>query len=287
LRELLVEAPGGRQLSVAEIGAADSVPIVFHHGTPGNRAAHNLTTEALVGARAIVYDRPGYGRSDRDHGRTVTACAADVEAIADALGLDAFAVFGSSGGGPHALACGALLGTRVTRVAVVAGFAPADDPFFDFFAGMSDLNIGELRAAAASEVELARILEAFAAEAGDPDAVLDAVAAELSQADRDTLSRPEVRALFRDAIEGSLRDGLGGWIDDDLAFMAPWGFDPSDVAQPTLLMQGELDVLVPRSHMAYLAARIPVSRLEIVSGGGHTLYDEASEVIRFLVADAA
>ena len=281
----MVETPDGRRLSVAETGNAGGVPIVFHHGTPGNRAAHNLTAAALAGARAIVYDRPGYGGSDRDRGRPVAACAADVAAIADALGLERFAVFGSSGGGPHALACGALLGERVTRVAVVAGFAPADDPAFEFFAGMSDLNVDELRAAAAGEAELVGLLEAFAAEAGDPDTVLDAVAGELSQADRDALARPEVRALFRDAIEASLRDGLSGWIDDDLAFMAPWGFDPGDVTQPALLLQGELDVLVPRGHMAHLASRISRSRLELVPGGGHTLYDETRDVVRFLVSD--
>ena len=283
MREFSLERTDGRRLAAAETGSPDGTPVVFHHGTPGGHAAHNLASGALDGARVIVYDRPGYGGSDRDRGRSVASCAADVAAIADELGIDSFAVFGSSGGGPHALACGALLRDRVTRVAVVAGFAPADDPSFDFFEGMSHLNVDELRAAAAGEHELSGLLSEFAATAGEPDAILDEIAVELSQADRDALVRPEVRSVFREAIGASLRDGLGGWIDDDLAFARPWGFALEDVRQPTLLLQGELDVLVPRGHMAHLDGRIPGARLEIIPGAGHTLFDETRMVVDWLL----
>ena len=101
VREIVVTAPDGRALTVSEAGEPDGVPIVFHHGTPGGRAAHNRAPEVLAGSRAIFYDRPGYGGSDRQHGRDVAACAADVAAIADTLGIDRFAVAGSSGGGPQ------------------------------------------------------------------------------------------------------------------------------------------------------------------------------------------
>ena len=285
MREFVLERPGPRRLSGAATGDPDGFPVVFEHGTPGTRAAHNLSPAAVAGACVVVYDRPGYGGSDRNRGRDVAACAADVAAIADELGLDRFAVFGSSGGGPHALACAALLGERVTAVAVAAGFAPADDPDFDVFDGMSDLNVAELRAAAAGEEALTRLLEAFAESAPDPDAVLDEIARELAQPDRDALGRPEVRVVFRDAIEASLTHGPSGWIDDDLAFMRPWGFEPADVAQPALLVQGELDILVPRGHMARLASQIPRARLEIVPGAGHTLFDRTGEIVAWLLAE--
>jgi pimeloyl-ACP methyl ester carboxylesterase len=113
--------------------------------------------------------------------------------------------------------------------------------------------------------------------------VLDEVAAELSPADRRALARPEVRMVFRQAIDASIRDGLDGWIDDDLAFMEPWGFDLAAIKQPTLLIQGEHDVLVPRDHMAYLASKVPSARFDIVAGGGHTLFDEAGDVVRWVV----
>jgi len=284
LREFFVDAGHGRRLAAAETGDPLGVPVVFHHGTPGSRWAHNLTDAAVSGARVIVYDRPGYGTSTRDPGRRISSCAADVRAIADSLGIDEFAVFGSSGGGPHALACGALLGERVTHIGVVAGFAPADDHELDFFAGMSALNIDEFRAAAAGEKQLTELLQEFAATAGDPDTMLDEIAAELSEADRIALGRPEVRAVFREAIGASIRHGADGWIDDDLAFVAAWGFSTRDIRQPTLLMQGEHDVLVPRGHMAYLARTIPTARLDIVVGGGHTLFDETRDVLDWIRA---
>lgn len=287
MREFFVDVGHGRRLAAAETGDPLGVPVVFQHGTPGSLRAHNLTAGAVSGTRVIVYDRPGYGASTRDRGRRVASCAADVSAIVDSLGIDEFAVFGSSGGGPHALACGALLGERVTHIGVVAGFAPADDPELDFFAGMSDLNIDEFRAAAAGEERLTDLLGEFAATAGDPDAMLDEIAAELSDADQLALARPEVRAVFREAIEASIRDGADGWIDDDLAFVAPWGFSLAGIAQPTLLMQGEHDVLVPRGHMAYLALTIPTARLDIVAGGGHTLFDETRDVLDWIRATPA
>src|SRR5262249_44180994 len=147
------------------------------------------------------------------------------------------------GGGPHALVCAAVLGQRVTRVAVVAGFAPAEDGSLDFFDGMSDLNVDEFRAAAAGERDLTRLLTEFAAGAGNPDTMLDGIAAELSEADRRALARPEVRAVFREAIGASIRNGT---VDDGLAFVSPWGFDLDAIEQPTRLLQGEHDVLVPR-----------------------------------------
>ena len=283
MREFFVDLRDGRRLAAAETGDPGGAPVVFHHGTPGNRLAHNLSETALAGARVIVYDRPGYGGSSPDATRSVASCAADVAAIADELELDRFGVFGSSGGGPHALACGALFGDRVTRIGVIAGFAPANDPTFDFFHGMSDLNIGEFRAAAAGRETLTELITEFAAGAGDADEILDQIAAELSEADRLALARPEVRAVFRQAIGAAVRDGLDGWIDDDLAFVRDWGFDLATIDQPTLLVQGEHDILVPRDHMAYLASRISGAQLEIVAGGGHTLFDETRAVVGWIV----
>jgi pimeloyl-ACP methyl ester carboxylesterase len=124
----VIQTTDRRRLQVLELGAADGFPIVFHHGTPGSRKAHNQKPEVLAGSRAIFYDRPGYGGSDPHPNRDVSTAAAEVSTIADALGVERFAVSGISGGGPFALACAAILGERVTRVAVIAGFAPSDAP---------------------------------------------------------------------------------------------------------------------------------------------------------------
>ena len=287
VQDQVVRGPAGRRLNVLELGDPNGSPVIFHHGTPGTRKAHNQQRSVLAGTRAIFYDRPGYGGSDAQPGRDVAACAADIAAIADALGIDTFAVYGSSGGGPHAIACGAVLGERVTRVAVVAGFAPADDPELDFLAGMSELNVAELRAALKGEAALTRELEGFVeAASGDPDAIIDDIVSELPEPDRRALARPDIRAVFRETIGESVGGGLRGWIDDDLAFARPWGFDLGDVRQDALLLQGEHDLLVPRAHMRYLATKLPRARLEIVAGGGHTLFDETRDVVRWLIAAA-
>ena len=226
------------------------------------------------GIRFIAYDRPGYGLSDPRPGRVVADAAADVGALADHLGLGRFAVFGISGGGPHALACAALLPGRVGRVGVMVGAAPSDDPALDFMAGMADVNIAEFSAAREGEEALAAVLAPWVEQSGrDPDGVLDALAAELPEYDGEVLSRPEVRAELRKSIVESVRQGARGWIDDDLAFAAPWGFSLDDVHADVRLWQGELDVLVPRAHGDYLAERLPDATFELVPGAGHMLLD--------------
>jgi pimeloyl-ACP methyl ester carboxylesterase len=96
-----------------------------------------------LGVRLITFDRPGYGESDRQEFRQVADVVPDVEAIADALGVEQFAVLGRSGGGPHALACAALLPDRVTRAGILVSLAPWGADGLDWFAGMSDSNIDE------------------------------------------------------------------------------------------------------------------------------------------------
>ena len=142
-----VAAPDGRTLRVAEYGDADGFPILFSHGTPGSRLDRHPDPSTYEGYRLVSYDRPGYGGSTARPDRDVAAVADDVAAIADALGIERFGVFGVSGGGPHALALGALLGDRVERVAVRCGPAPMDDPEFDPLAGLADINVKEVAAA--------------------------------------------------------------------------------------------------------------------------------------------
>jgi pimeloyl-ACP methyl ester carboxylesterase len=282
-REGTATAAGGRSVAYAEWGDRDGTPVLFHHGTPGSRLDRHPDKAVYDGFRLVSADRPGYGGSDRDLGRTVASVAADVAAVADELELDRFAVFGVSGGGPHALACAALLPGRVTRAAIVVGAAPSDDPELDFLAGMAEINLKEFAAArrgrAAIEAELAPYVEACRT---DPDAVLDQIASELPAYDRQVLERPPVRAVFRESLGESARQGPAGWADDDLAFVAGWGFRLEEVRVPVRLWQGELDVLVPRSHGEYLARKLPDAAFELVPGAGHMLLDHWREVLAWL-----
>ena len=278
-----LETADGRRLAYAERGDANGSPVVLHHGTPGSRLGNHPDPTVYDGIRFIAYDRPGYGLSDPRPGRAVADAAADVRALADHLGLDRFAVFGISGGGPHALACAALLPELVVRAGIMVGAAPSDDPALDFMAGMAEVNIKEFSAARRGEETLAAVLAPWVEEsARDPDAVLDALAAELPEYDREVISRLEVRAELRTSIVGSVRQGARGWIDDDLAFAASWGFSLDDVRTEVRLWQGELDVLVPRSHGDYLAERLPNATFELVPGAGHMLLDHWRETLAWL-----
>jgi pimeloyl-ACP methyl ester carboxylesterase len=264
----------GRTLAYAERGEPVGYPVVFHHGTPGSRHGHHPDPEVYRGIRFLTFDRPGYGLSDPLPGRRVADVAADVSALADHLGLERFAVFGASGGGPHALACAALLPDRVERALVMVGAAPSDDPEFDFMAGMAEVNLIEFGAALEGEDALAAVLAPWVEQvADDPEGMLDRLAAELPDYDREVVSRPEIRGELLASFGESVRQGARGWIDDDLAFAAPWGFDLADVRPEVRLLQGELDVLVPRAHCEYLAGKLPRATFELVPGAGHLLFD--------------
>jgi pimeloyl-ACP methyl ester carboxylesterase len=208
--------------------------------------------------RLIGYDRPGYGGSTRHAGRNVADCAADVEAIADALGLEQFATWGISGGGPHALACAALCGERLTAAASLAAVAPYEADGLDWLAGMGEANVAEFGALLDGEPALRAFIEHEAAEMRDADpaglvAVFETL---LGPADRAVLNEELANELLQGVAHG-LTDGIDGWLDDDFAFFRPWGFNVSTIDRPVLLLHGADDRFVPLAHGHWLAERVP------------------------------
>jgi pimeloyl-ACP methyl ester carboxylesterase len=280
-----VTTKDGRTLAYVERGQADAVPLIVCHGTPGSRLTRH-PDEGIYdrhGVRAIVYDRPGYGRSAPKSGRSVADAAADIEAIADGLGLERFTVVGGSGGAPHALACGALLGDRLIRVGALVTPAPSDTGDFDFFAGLAEINVKEFGAALEGKEAIDAYLEPYVeAIRSDPDAVLDEITSELPEVDRAIAAKPEFREVIRDSFVEAVRQGVRGWADDDLAFAKTWGFELEDVRAEVRLWQGELDVLAPRTHGEYVASRLPNAHFELLEGGGHFLDEEWAVVYDWL-----
>jgi pimeloyl-ACP methyl ester carboxylesterase len=267
--------PGGRTLAFAEWGDPDGYPVFSLHGTPTSRLwrTPDESRYAAAGARVITYDRAGYGLSDRHRGRRVVDCVGDVAAIAARLGIERFAVTGRSGGGPHALAVAALLPDRVTRAESVVGLAPFDAPGLDWFAGMDAMNVRETRWALAGEDVAARELEREAAELlerieADASAVLGDEW-QLDPVDRDALARPDLHGVIREAFREAFRSGVWGWVDDDLAFVAPWGFDVGEIRITTRVVLGAADVLVPRPHGEWLARHISGAELVVEEDLGH------------------
>src|SRR5918997_2634018 len=139
----------GRTLRGYDRGPRDGTVVVWHHGTPniGSPPEPLFDVSDRLGIRWVGYDRPGYGGSTRNVGRTIASAASDAAAVVDHLGIDRFAVLGHSGGGSHALACGALLRERVSAVVSISGVAPYRADGLDWFGGMSPSGVASLRAA--------------------------------------------------------------------------------------------------------------------------------------------
>jgi pimeloyl-ACP methyl ester carboxylesterase len=275
---------------VAQWGDLDGFPVFSLHGTPGSRLGRHYDENAYVevGARVITYDRPGYGGSDRQRGRRVVDCVPDVALIADALGVERFAVTGGSGGGPHSLAVAARLPARVTRASCDVGVAPFETPDFDWFEGMDPLNVREFEWALEGEEVLAReyereVAEMLARVAADPSKVLGDDW-QLSEADRAQLAVAERHGVMRESIAESVRNGVWGIVDDMLCITKPWGFDVAEIRVPTRVKYGLTDVLVPRQHGDWLARNVPNAEVVVDEEGGH-LADSArvSEDYRWLV----
>jgi pimeloyl-ACP methyl ester carboxylesterase len=280
----------GRSVCFAQWGDPVGFPVFVLHGTPGGRLQRHPDESRYVeaGAWVITHDRAGYGESDRLPGRSVVDCVGDVAAIADHLGIERFAVSGGSGGGPHSLAVAARLGPRVVRARCVVGVAPYGLPDLDFFRGMDPLNVTEFGWALEGEERLVpeltrELVEMGERVAADPSKLLGDDWA-LDEADRDVLSRPDMAAMYRESTEDLVRGGVWGWVDDDLAFTKPWGFDLSEIAVPVEVRYGARDVLSPAAHGAWLGRNVPGALVVVEEGEGHMGDpDKVTERMRWLV----
>jgi pimeloyl-ACP methyl ester carboxylesterase len=243
------------------------------------------------GLRLIGYSRPGYGGSARQEGRTMADCVADVEAVADALGLDRLCVLGHSGGGAHALACAALMPERVLAAATVAGAAPHDAAGLDWLAGQEEENVDEWQAALAGGETLRRLLEDWAAEMlGEAEAPASTDGTEslgslVSDADRAAIT-PETAAFAAARRKHTLSAGIWGWFDDDIAETKPWGFELGEIRVPVSIWHGGQDHFVPPAHGAWLADAIPTAEPRFRPDEGHfSLVDtKFGELVDDLVA---
>jgi pimeloyl-ACP methyl ester carboxylesterase len=244
----------GRDLRIHDTGIGDAT-LVWHHGTPQTGALYEplLSMAREHGMRLVSCARPGYGGSTPQPGRAVGSVASDLTQVADVLGLDRFAVMGSSSGGSHALACAALLPERVTGVVCFAAIAPftGDE---SWFAGMADDSA--LRAAIAGREARMRYAER---SEFDP--------ACFTTADFDALST-DWEAMGVDAGSAE-RAGPDGQVDDDIALVTPWAADLALVEAPVLLVQGEQDRIAPRTHAEQLARTLPQSEMWFRADDGH------------------
>lgn len=258
----MVEVSGDRQ----------GMPVFLMHGTPGSRSGPKPrgSVSYRLGVMLISYDRPGYGRSTRQPGRGVGDAAQDVAAIADALGIDRFSVVGRSGGGPHALACAALLPRRVVRTAVLVSLAPANARDLNWYDGMTPGNVAAYTWADNDYAQLHKELTSRAESlADDPDSLLNGLRTQLEAADRRVVENVAIRRQLTRAYAEALRAGPAGWLDDVLAFRADWGFDVGAITSPVRIWHGADDRFSPVSHSHWLARQIPGATIDVRPGTAH------------------
>jgi pimeloyl-ACP methyl ester carboxylesterase len=266
-----VQLPDGRRLDVRVSGPAGGLPLVYHHGTPSSARPVRALERAVHarGLRLVTTSRPGYGDSTRQPGRSVVDVVADSDAVLAALGAQRCLTMGWSGGGPHALACGARLGAAAA-VLVVAGVAPYDADGLDWMAGMGEDNVIEFSAAVQGEAQL----RPYLLREGEPlrniqaADIVSSMESLLPDVDRAVLTGEygeDLAAAFREAV----RTGVDGWLDDDLAFARPWGFSLSEISVPTMIWQGSADLMVPFAHGQWLASRLPAASAHLEDGEGH------------------
>jgi pimeloyl-ACP methyl ester carboxylesterase len=264
--------PDGRQLEYLVTGPVDGPVLLFHSGTPGGTVDYGGISgpATALGLRTVSYSRPGYGSSTELPGRTVGDAVEDVSALLDELGVSKFRTLGWSGGGPHALACAALLPARCTAATLLASIGPYGAGGLDFMAGMAAENVEEWTAAIAGFDEIDEMLAPLA---GD---MQETTAGSMAEGLGDMLSSVDVAAVtgaYADELSESFRrateNGIAGWRDDDLAFVGDWGFTVSEIIVPVAIWHGRQDQMVPFAHGEWLAAQIPGAEAHWLPDDGH------------------
>ncbi len=260
VERVIVTASDGRAIDVLVRAGDDTTTVMLHMGTPNGLVALPDQWLGDHRSRLVLYARPGYARSDPQPGRSVADAAADTATIMDVLGVESFAAVGWSGGGPHALACAALLPRRCLATAIIAGMAPRS-------AGVYDWTSGRIGMALLGDDEgLAAALEADRTELVTMQAV-DVPQLFTSEADQAAMTGDLADWLI-ESFRTAFAAGVIGARDDYMAFVRDWGFDLATARNVTIWQGDEDDTVVP-AEAHWLAQQIPDSLLRILAGEGH------------------
>jgi pimeloyl-ACP methyl ester carboxylesterase len=257
----------GRGIGFAEFGDPDGMPVIALHGTPGSRFMFALTDEPARARklRIIAHERPGYGLSEFHRFETLADTASDVEALADALGLDRFALIGMSGGGPHAVAAAHLLKSRILRLVLVSSVGPIAECDHIRMSHLHRMIFSQTsHHASATFFSTLRTLMDWA-----PSVAYQLLMQQVTATDCDVLNCPEVRDNLQAALREGLRTGTDGALQDLNLYSVPWNVTLAEVDVPAFMWQGGEDTVVPPDAAYYLAGALPNCQLEVIEGAGH------------------
>lgn len=276
LRDATVTLPDGRRLAYTEWGVPDGRPVLYFHGTPGSRLwCPDEQATAAARVRLIALDRPGFGRSDPQEGRTLGDWPIDVEALADALDIPSFAVIGVSAGGAYAAACAALIPHHVSAAAFVscralAEYNWAEDPAASEQWDTEDRAQFELARddpAAAADLAIAQFAEAVGPLEGFPGAIRKSL--EAAEGDRWFFEDPDRTAMFDAHLREAWRQGLDSLKWEMIDVFQPWGFRLADISIPVTIFHGAQDSRVKQEYVDFQARTIPNSAIVIWPDAGH------------------
>ena len=247
--------PDGRTLGYVEWGPSDGHVIALCHPATGV-VQPGWETASAVGARIVLPDRPGFGRSTFAPGRTILDWASDVAAVMAHLGIDTFSVAGVSACTPYALACGVRLAGAVDAIGVIAGTVPrAGVGATAVASGLSPEDQQRVEAEARAEARDIPRSTARLAERPEPDGSL--------------YRRPDVQAALVAAGRETYRQGPQAAAQDAILRLSPWGFDLASVTPPWIWWHGQLDAVVPAQQVQKATAGVGRCNLTIVPGVGH------------------
>ena len=270
----LIKLTDGRNLDYISNEVDSKAAILFHHGTPGECSGWQKWFSEIQGVKAIAASRPGYGLSDRRKGRTVASDIDNGSQILDHFGIESFVSIGWSGGGPHAI--NMTRDSRCKGAITLAGVGEWGNADLDFLEGMGPENHEEFGAAVAGESVIEKWMQtnvpAFANVQGSD--LIESFGGLIGEADKKALT-PEVADVDAASFRRALSVSYNGWLDDDLAFVQPFGFDLAKVTKPVLVWQGDDDFMVPKAHSEWLAKHIPTAALNFVPGHGHISLGES------------
>ena len=287
----LLTLPDGRRLGCAEYGDPNGLPVLALHGTPGSRLMFALADKAAQdrSIRLIAPERPGYGLSDYRPFTSLAQIAEDLGAVADAYGLDRFAIIGISGGAPFAVAAAASMPDRISLLALVCPVGEMVDGQLRLSRFQRFLFRRLARRPWATRLFFRRLRTMVFRS---PESAYRWLMARVRAPDRELLARREVRTSLLAAMGEGLRPGVDGAAQDLRLYCAPWGLRLADIDVPAVVWQGSDDPVVPPAAAYALARALPNCRLDVIQGSGHywvlgefgLILDAVAAVLR---ADAA
>lgn len=275
-----ITLPDGRTLGFAQYGDPNGKPLIFFHGTPSSRYLRHPDNDrtASLNVRLITVDRPGFGISDHQPGRTLLDWPDDVEVLADKLGLNHFSVAGISGGGPYSAACAYKLPHRISKAGIINGVGPTDVD--GHLKGLYSSRKTAVRVARKAPWLLRPLIWLLQNPQRNTEKYFQKIVNQSSQPDRDILNQPAFKSMFLRSWKEGTRIGFRGFTRDGIIFSRPWGFQLNDIKTSVYIWHGDQDKSTPLSMAQYMADQIPDCQLRIIAGKGHFLmFDHWDEIL--------